>query len=109
MSLLILKDLAAKEVITDSFEYQDRNHFSYIDQNNDEVKVDIYEDGIILLKKAKDYFLTLSLRNDSYALIESNEGKVEIDAKVVEFSKNNDILVMRYLIDDVNKEIVINY
>ena len=88
---------------------EDKNHFSYIDDNNGLCDVSIFDDGLYIEKKNSDYKLELCLRNKSSCKISTVEGIIELDTKVVDFLANNDILVMHYLIDEQLRKIEINF
>lgn len=79
--------------------------FSYIDNQANNCEMCIYEDGLCLFKQTDDYLLELNLTNKSYAKITSKEGEFKFDIKIIDFHVNNDILVMRYKIDDEEREI----
>lgn len=87
----------------------DRKHFKYLDNENCQCNIDVYDDGICLYKQSKEYSLLLSLKGKGYAKIISAEGEIEIEAKVVDFIENDDILVVHYIIDDIEREIQIIY
>ena len=88
---------------------KDRNFFSYLDNENSQCEVCIYEDGIILFRQSDDHLLELHLRTSSYAKITSPEGILKIEVKIIDFTINSDILVMRYLINDEDRIIEIRY
>lgn len=85
------------------------NNFAYLDNENNKCHISIYDEGLVLLKQCKEYYLDLHLLDPCYALIKTKEGNLKFDTKVVDFSKNNDILVMRYIIDTDERSIVIRY
>lgn len=87
----------------------DRNCFSYADNEGHNCEMCIYEDGLCLFRECDDHVLELHLKDDAYAKIISSEGKIKIDAKVVAFELNNDILVMHYLIDNEERIIKVKY
>lgn len=94
-------------VIVDSVD--NKRCFSYTDNEKNKCNLTVYDTGICLIKECEDHLLELHLHNDSYAKITTQEGVVKLDAKVVDFLINDDILVMRYIIDDVERKIEINY
>lgn len=107
---IILTDLSSGFVDkVDIDNVENRHRFSYIDNQDGKCQISIFDDGICLLKKAKDYELKLNLRSDCFAQIKTVEGVIKLDAKVVDFNENNGILVMRYLIDEIGREIKIIY
>lgn len=107
---VILTDLSSDFVDrVDIDNVENKHRFSYIDNQGDKCELAIYDDGLCLLKKAKDYKLKLNLRTDCFVEIKTVEGIIKLDTKVVDFNENNDILVMRYLIDEMKREIKIIY
>lgn len=80
-----------------------KNCLLYTDIEKNNVEVCIFDDGICLFKEASDYMLELHLRKKTYAKITSPEGIVEIDVKIVEFNRNNDTILVHYLINDEDK------
>ncbi|MDO4940084.1 MAG: hypothetical protein Q4E33_00140 [Erysipelotrichaceae bacterium] len=97
-------DYYEENIVTDTM---NNNCLFYTDRDKNNVEVCIFDDGICLFKEAKDYMLELHLRNKTYAKITSSEGIVEIDVKMVEFSKNNVNILVHYLIDGEDKVIEI--
>lgn len=95
--------------IVDIHNIPDRKHFFYRDNDEAECEMSVFDDGICLYRKAADHSLELHLRSDKYARISSEEGIIKIDVKVVDFQNNSDILVMRYLIDDEERTIKLEY
>ena len=87
----------------------DRNDFSFVDAAGCACHVQIFENGIIFVRKAQDHMLELHAHGQKYVMICSPEGNFRIEMKVVEFIFNNDILVMRYQIDKDDREIEIRY
>jgi len=88
---------------------ENKNCFTYTDEDKNNVEICVFEDGLCVFKETSDYLLELHLRNDPYVKITSSEGILKINAKVVEFCRNNDILVMRYLVEGQDKKIEIFY
>ena len=86
-----------------------KDDFSYIDNDNSICDIRVFDDGIQINKKNSGYILNLCLRQNPYAFIETNEGKLKFDVKIVDFNKNNDILVMRYVLSEQEHEIQIRY
>lgn len=83
--------------------------FNYIDNEKNNCELCIYDKGLCLFKECEDHMLELHLHKHNYAKITTAEGVIKLDAKVVDFLVNDDILVMRYIIDDVERKIEINY
>ncbi len=88
---------------------EDQNHFSYRDNEGSKCEMFISDGGLCLFKQAEDHELELHLLDNNYAKISSAEGIIQIDAKVVAYYINSDILVMRYLISDEERTIRIQY
>lgn len=110
MISIILTDLSSDFVDKVDIEnVENRHNFSYIDNQDDMCEMSIFDDGLCLFKKTKDHELKLNLRTESFAEIVTAEGVIKLDAKVVDFNENNDILVMRYLIEENEREIRIEY
>lgn len=107
---IILTDLSTMNIDKVDIENIENKHdFAYIDNDGNKCRVMVYEDGLCLQKLAKEYELKLNLRKDSFIEITSGEGVIKLDTKVVDFNENNDILVMRYVIDEEEREIRIIY
>lgn len=87
----------------------DVRNFTYVDNDESTCEMHIFDDGIRLLRKSNDHILELNLLKKAYARIITGEGSIEIDVKVVDFIENDDILVMRYIVDDIKREIRIIY
>ena len=88
---------------------KNKDDFTYLDNENNVCNIRVYEDGLTLDKKGKDYNLYLCLMGEPYAQIQTCEGIVKFNTKVVDFLKNDDILVMHYSIDSDTREITIRY
>lgn len=107
ISLSNLNDGYYEEVIVNDIE--DQNCFTYLDNEKTACELCIYDDGICLFKQNEDYLLELHLKDKTYAKITSDEGILKFDAKVVDFHKNNDILVMHYLVNEEERIIIIKF
>ena len=102
---------------------EDQNHFSYRDNEGSKCEMFISDGGLCLFKQAEDHELELHLLDNNYAKSSTvsrhrilsiaffipHLGYTNIDAKVVAYSINSDILVMRYLISDEERTIRIQY
>lgn len=86
-----------------------KHSFIYADNNDDICEINIFERGLCLNKKSKEYLLELNLNGENYAKITTAEGEIKLDAKVVDFIQNDDILVVRYIIGDEMREIRLIY
>ena len=105
-----LTDLSSKsedKVIIDDVE--DRNCFTYVDNQLCNCEFCIYEEGLCFFRQAEDHLLELHLRDENYAKIITEEGILKFDVKTVDFNLNGDILVMRYIVNDEEKIITIKY
>ena len=107
---VVLTDLNDKTVISVEVDnIENKRCFSYVDNDSNKCEISVYDDGLRLNKQGKDHSLVLNLRNDSYALIGTPEGEVKLDIKVVDFIEKNDILVMHYIVDEIEREIKVIY
>jgi len=88
---------------------KDKDPFSYIDSEGVPCFIDIHEDGLIIKRAAPDHDTRLVLRENPYAEISTEEGIFTIYVKVLEYSKNNDNILIVYNIEDVIKSIEIRY
>jgi len=88
---------------------EERNCFSYIDNDGNPCRMNVYDDGICLLRKCPDHLLELHLREEGYALITTEEGSCKINVKMVDMVANGDILVLHYLVEDDERIIKIKY
>ena len=102
-----LSDGYSEEVIIENVE--NRTCFSYTDNDKNNCEMCVYDDGICFFKESDDHILELHLRGNYYAKITTVEGILKFDAKVVDFNVNNDILVMRYIVNDEERIIEIRY
>lgn len=108
MAKVILID-EEKEYVSYIDSITDENDFSYLDDDHNQIRIRVYFDGLVLNKKTKEYELNLYLKKEGYAEIINCEGLMKFNAKVVEFYRNNDILVMHYLLEGQDKIIKIYY
>ena len=107
---VILTDINAgsiDEVVVEKPE--SKRCFSYVDNQGCNCEMCIYDKGICFFRESEDHLLELHLRQNNYAKIISQEGEVKFAIKVVDFMANNDILVMRYIIEDQEREIKVIY
>lgn len=88
---------------------ESKDDFTYLDNNDCLCRIQVMQDGIIVNKKSDSYNMELNLTNNSYCILTTSEGEIKFDVKVVDFNKKNDILVMRYVINDIERKIEINY
>lgn len=107
LKLSNLNDGFVDEVKID--EIENRNCFTYLDNDGSNCEICIYEDGLCLFKQTSDHLLELHLKDNTYAKVTTSEGIIKFDAKVIDFHVNNDILVMHYLVNEEERIIEINY
>ena len=108
---IILKDLSNNgEIRYDDINIDDKDNFSYLDDDNNICHISVYGNGLCINNACKDHKLVLHLlKDEGFAKIVTNEGEIKLNAKVVDFHTNNGILVMRYIIEDVEREIKLIY
>ena len=87
----------------------DPRHFFYFDTYECQVEVFADEEGITLFRQGEDHLTELFLRGRSFVRITSEEGCFQFNVKVLAFERNDDILMLRYLLDEDEREIVIKY
>lgn len=88
---------------------EDPDHFSYLDNDGSLCEIEISPKGLRLFKSSHDHLLNLYLDGDNYAEIITGEGKLRIDVKVLDFTFDSDILVIRYLIEDEERVIELRF
>lgn len=88
----------------------DSNCFSYVDSDNANNEMSIYDSGIDIIRECKTHKTILHLRTNekSFITIITDEGNILFDAKVLAFERNNDIITLVYRINEEEKQIVIN-
>ena len=82
---------------------EDPSHFTYWDDEDHFHEVFIDEGGMTLFRHDDDHLTELFFRERSYVRVTGEEGTFQFDAKVLAFERNDDILLLRYLIDDEEK------
>lgn len=97
-------EIIEKNAIVD---VEDRYNFSYKDSKDNLCEMHIYDDGLCLKKHSLDYALELNMHENNYVKIITREGEIKFDIKVVDFIKNDDILVMRYIVENEERKIEI--
>lgn len=82
-----------------------KNHLEYIDQDKAKNIVDIYDDGISIIRFGEDHDTKAIFKNndESYIEITSSEGLIKIFTKTLAFMKNNDNITLVYITEDKNK------
>ena len=111
MTALITLDSPNDNYHQESYAYDltDKNCFTYLDDENMNCEICVYDDGICLFRQGKDYLLELQLAKKKYAKVYTDEGFLKFDAKVVDFKKSSDILLMRYVLNEQERTITIKY
>ena len=109
MSKIILRNPNEKYEEINEFIYDDKNNFSYYDFDKNKVEIKLNKNELLLHKISKEYELELSLKNNGYAKIITCEGIAKFDIKMVEFTQNNDNILVHYLVDGEDKVIEIIY
>lgn len=107
VSLKIEKENYYEKNVIENIE--NRNSFSYFDVDKNKIDIAVFDDGITLKKHTKGYEMYLCLRQMQYCQITSKEGSIKLDANVVAFIRNNDNIVVHYLIEDEERIIEIKY
>jgi len=92
-----------------AYNLDDKNCFTYLDEEKMNCEICVYDDGICLFRQCPDHLLELHLADKKYAKIYTDEGFLQFDVKVVDFKKNSDILLMRYILNDEERTITIKY
>jgi len=107
VSLHILSDETIDEVLVKNIE--NKYCFSYLDNNDVQCEICVYDDGLCLFRQTNDYLMELHLKSSNYAKITSSEGIIKIDVIVLDFSIKGDILKMHYLVNDEERMLQIKY
>ena len=107
VTLKNLNDYSADQVLIE--EVKDRNHFSYLDNQNCVCEIDVFEDGINILRHGQGYDLQIVGHGENMVKVSSAEGIIQLPLKIVDFIRNNDILAMHYLLEDEERIVEIKY
>ena len=88
---------------------KDINNIDYIDSYGARNNIVIHDDNVVINRVSDTHktLLFISNNEDSYIIIDGNEGKIRIDIKVLAFEKNNGIITLVYLLDEEERKIVI--
>lgn len=105
---IVLQDGRNRDVINVE-NIEDRNYFSYIDSDGGFNQVEVFEDGLMIVRKAKDHVTKLNFGKDSFVEVISKEGTLTFFIKVVEIYKNFDIISIDYRVNEDDKKIIIKY
>lgn len=97
-----------KEIINIE-DINDRDHFSYIDSDEANVDVRVFNDGISIFREAKTHKTYLILKENGYVKIRTSEGDLKFSIKTLEINKNNDNISIDYCVNDSLKSIRIYY
>ncbi len=87
----------------------DPRHFFYVDPYDCQVEVFADEEGLTVFRQGEDHLTELFFRERSYVKVTSEEGSFQFDAKVLAFERNDDILMLRYVLDEDVRQIVIKF
>lgn len=92
-------------------EVNNPNHLTYHDSYGAFNELTIYEDGIEILRSSASHNTEFKLRNNdkSFISIQSLEGKIVFDAKLLAFERNNDIITLVYNVNNDKNTIVIKF
>ena len=90
---------------------KDMNNIDYIDSYGANNSIVINNDEITINRVSDSHktHLFISDNKDSYIIIDGDEGNIKIDIKVLAFERNNDIILLAYLIGEEERKIVIKY
>ena len=89
----------------------DINNFSYVDSYGANNKMHIFPNGIELTRVSNTHKTNLVLRNDleAYINIETDEGILKFDVKMLAFERNNDIITLVYSVNEDKRSLIIKY
>ena len=88
---------------------ENKEHFFYTDAYDGQVEVFLDKDGITMFRQGEDHLTELYHHASSYIRVTGEEGEIRFDIKVLAFIFNDDILSMRYLIEDDEKVLEIQF
>lgn len=112
MNAQIIVKTEYSEEITNINNIENKNHLEYIDQDNAKNIVDVFDNGIEILRFGQDHNTRAIFKNkeESYIEIQSNEGLIKIFTKTLAFIQNNDNITLVYITqDDSEGSIKIKY
>ena len=90
------------EEITNIENIDNIDHLEYIDQDNAKNIVNIFDNGIEILRIGKDHNTkaVFKINDESCIEIQSCEGLIKIFTKTLAFMKNNDNITLVYITQD---------
>ena len=103
VTLKNLNEYSADQVLIE--EVKDKNHFSYLDNQNCVCEIDVFEDGINILRHGEGYDLQIVGHGEKMVKVSSAEGILQLPLKIVDFIKGIDVLIDRLEITKI--EIII--
>ena len=109
---IVITDVSNNTVISqiDNIKLDNKHSFEYKDNSNNLCKINVLKDGLQLDEECSDHSLKLYLtKSSSYALVCTEQGDIKLNAKIVDFLIKNDILVMRYIVEENEREIKVIY
>lgn len=86
----------------------DKSSFDFYDTTNCLNHISVFDNGVIIKRQDKDHITTLNLI-EGFAEIESNEGLLKFQIKILDLKNSNDRISMSYKINDITKQIIIEY
>lgn len=96
--------------ICNAYDISSKEAFDYEDNEGGKSHINVYNSGVIINRVAKEHTSFIHLiEDDSYIKVTTNEGEIKLNVKVIEKSINNDIVIIVYKIDDIEKTLQIEY
>lgn len=86
-----------------------KEHFSYIDSDQANVDIRVFNDGISIFRQGDDHKTYLILKEGGYAKIRTSEGDLKFLIKMLDLNINNDNISIVYCLNDSTKSISIKY
>lgn len=107
---IVIKNLDGVETINVN-NVMDKNDFNYIDSYGAENHVSITNNELVEIERlTMSHSTYVSLNRESgFIEIDSKEGRLNFDLKVVEFDVKDNIITMAYILADELKKIIIKY
>lgn len=105
-----LKDSAEKQVINVN-DVDNKAVLMYEDYDSAFNVLTVFDNGIRIKRVADTHETLVMLLNNEPSFVEVNspDGSLKLDAEVLEFNKNNDIISIAYKIEGELKRITIRY
>lgn len=108
ITLTSVSDRTYDQVIVE--EIKDKGDFCYLDNQNCECHLKADKNSFRYYREDVDHALSINVDGkNNYIKIVSPEGEFEIQIKVIDFIFDNDILDMRYLIENEERQFRIKY